>query len=225
STRLRPSRKIGCSSAIRMRAETTSRTATFTNRSHFYHVAIEDGGDAPRLRQRPCNLSALRSRRFAIASEGVRSSATREDAERPRGRSAGCALWLAWWHSQERTYWRKSFGRSAVASDGRNRDPRIARLPDSICRRKADDGHLIAGMAVGHEDLWVIEWPHFVADAIVGQRQQERHERILVVFGDHDIGKAPVDVRDVSVAEISVPVIELDDLPECRLPAVVKVRT
>src|SRR5262245_50421929 len=67
----------------------------------------------------------------------------------------------------------------------------------------------------------MIERRALVADAIVGQRQQERDERVLLRIGKAE--RTNLRIRE-RVRKVAAAVVVVDDLTERRLPAVVEVR-
>ena len=68
----------------------------------------------------------------------------------------------------------------------------------------------------------MIERSLLLPHAFVGQRLQESHQRILVRLAQVDEDQVSLQIGDVDVAEIALAIVEIDNLPEFGLSAVVE---
>ena len=76
-------------------------------------------------------------------------------------------------------------GRVALDVEERARGLRSAGVRQGVARLQA------VGMAVSHTDAWMVEWRPFERHARIGQREQERHQVVLVLDAEVQV----VDVR------------------------------
>src|SRR5215813_11334093 len=77
-------------------------------------------------------------------------------------------------------------------------------------------------MARWHTQLRMIERRPFVAHAVIGERLHESDQRCLVAISELETGHAR---SEATVRKVAMPVIEVDQLFQSRLAAVVQIRT
>src|SRR5262245_25614924 len=80
-------------------------------------------------------------------------------------------------------------------------------------------------MAVGHEQLRMVEWRALTHYPQVRERSaEERDEIVDLLCGQVQLADLEVDVLDVVLAKVAPAVVELHHLADRALPAVVKIR-
>ncbi len=86
------------------------------------------------------------------------------------------------------------------------------------------DDRRVADMAVGHQELRMIERRHVEADAVVSQRLHEVHEIVDLGLGQTQRLDVGIDVCEILVEEIAAAVVELHHLTQRRRISVVEER-
>src|SRR5262249_51483949 len=111
--------------------------------------------------------------------------------------------------------------RTAVASDGRNLQEDVLRDAFARDARMAP----LQRVAVGNEQLRVVERRALIPDARIGQRPaQKRDEIVDLLRSQIQFADLEVDVQGVVFAEVAAAIVELHDLADSALSAVVEVR-